>query len=112
MEAKDTVMKNEQIAKALEKQILFKGVPYGRFPAYAPSAAVDEGDILIAKAQAKSTWHIAHRDGELAGIRKVLDWMEAHREGGYNLCVKASLDEWRSQLEKWEKTEQESKEVV
>jgi len=38
---------------------------------------------------------------KLAGIKEVVEWIEAVRIGGYNLCIKVGWDEWQAKLKEW-----------
>jgi len=85
-EAKDTVMEGNQIAAC-----------------YGIKANTTHG-ILWEDARKAVDVEIATRQAEIsfkAGMKKVVEYLNTKREGGYNFCVKLSWNEWQAQLKEW-----------
>ena len=41
------------------------------------------------------------KEGKKQGVKEVVEWIKARREGGYNLCLKVHWEEWQAQLKEW-----------
>jgi len=87
MEAKDTVMSNEQIAET-------KREAYHHKSRLSPAAFEMFGrDQCIAQAQAEISFK--------AGIREVVEWIKGHTlyKGDYTFHI--DVDQWQAKLKEW-----------
>ena len=85
MEAKDTVISDEQLQEYIPAGV------YGK-----ELAAWELFQKELAEAQAEITWIPAFGEGKRQGIEEVVEWLKSNE-----LAPKSYFLEWRTKLEEW-----------